>query len=76
MAIRTIAPPSTDDSPRARETGTSNLPTPAPSPQPTHDQIAERAYGRFEARGRADGLDLQDWLDAERELEDSLSESE
>ena len=33
------------------------------------ERIANRAYERYMARGGADGQDLQDWLDAERELE-------
>jgi hypothetical protein len=32
------------------------------------DDIAERAYGIFVARGCADGFDREDWLRAEREL--------
>jgi outer membrane protein TolC len=32
------------------------------------DDIARRAYERYEARGRTDGYALDDWLDAEREL--------
>ncbi len=35
---------------------------------PTVEQIAERAYAIFEARGREHGRDEQDWLQAEREL--------
>ena len=30
--------------------------------------IAQRAYQRFEQRGREHGHDLEDWLEAEREL--------
>lgn len=37
--------------------------------QPTHDDIARRAYALYEQRGRADGLDWQDWFQAERELQ-------
>jgi hypothetical protein len=33
------------------------------------DSIAARAYRRFEERGREHGHDLDDWLEAERELE-------
>jgi hypothetical protein len=33
------------------------------------ERIANRAYERYMARGGADGQDLQDWLEAERELE-------
>ena len=32
------------------------------------DDISERAYEIYSARGRLDGLDLDDWLRAEREL--------
>jgi len=32
------------------------------------EQVAERAYAIFEARGRQHGNDLEDWLQAEREL--------
>jgi hypothetical protein len=34
----------------------------------THDDISKRSYEIFEARGRRDGRDLDDWLQAEREL--------
>ncbi|MCI0573559.1 MAG: DUF2934 domain-containing protein [Myxococcaceae bacterium] len=36
--------------------------------RPTAEQIARRAYELFEARGRQDGNDMEDWLQAEREL--------
>jgi hypothetical protein len=42
--------------------------------QPERDRVAERAYARYEARGRADGQDVQDWLEAEQELRQSSSE--
>jgi len=32
------------------------------------DQIAQRAYQLYEARGRVEGYDVQDWLQAEDEL--------
>ena len=36
---------------------------------PGHDDsVAVRAYRRFEQRGREHGRDLDDWLEAEREL--------
>jgi hypothetical protein len=34
----------------------------------THDEIATRAYELFERRGRGNGYDFDDWLQAEREL--------
>ena len=32
------------------------------------DAIAHRAYEIYESRGRIDGRDVEDWLQAEREL--------
>ena len=32
------------------------------------EQIAQHAYQLYEARGRAEGYDVQDWLQAEDEL--------
>ena len=37
-------------------------------PHPDTDLIARRAYQRYEARGREDGYDMDDWLAAEQEL--------
>jgi hypothetical protein len=34
----------------------------------TNEQIAARAYTKFERRGFVDGFDIQDWLQAELEL--------
>jgi hypothetical protein len=34
----------------------------------TQEQIAQRAYQLWEKRGKAHGSDLEDWLEAEREL--------
>ena len=34
----------------------------------SRDEVERRAYQRFLERGRADGADLDDWLEAEREL--------
>ena len=38
--------------------------------EPTHEDIARRAYQLFEDRGGEHGDDLKDWLQAERELRD------
>jgi hypothetical protein len=35
---------------------------------PTHDDIARRAYEIYRERGGADGLEVDDWIRAEREL--------
>lgn len=37
-------------------------------PENTEDQIRQRAYEIYEARGREDGHDLEDWLSAEEEI--------
>jgi len=36
--------------------------------QPTHEEIAKKAYALYLARGARDGHDLGDWLEAERGL--------
>jgi len=35
---------------------------------PTHEQIAQRAYAIFEQNGRVPGHDKENWLQAEKEL--------
>jgi hypothetical protein len=35
----------------------------------TRQRIAERAYELFQARGRVDGYDIDDWLQAERQIQ-------
>lgn len=37
--------------------------------RPTEEQIAERAYELFLMRGAYHGADMEDWLQAEHELE-------
>jgi hypothetical protein len=39
-----------------------------PSSTVDADAIARRAYEIYESRGRIDGRDVEDWLQAEREL--------
>jgi hypothetical protein len=36
--------------------------------RPSRDEIARLAYHFYEARGRRDGRDVDDWLSAERAL--------
>jgi hypothetical protein len=36
-----------------------------------HEVIAQRAYALYLARGREDGHDVEDWLQAERELREA-----
>jgi hypothetical protein len=66
---------------RKRPQDESNTGTPAPRPsgdshQPGSDSIARAAYERYEARGREDGHDVDDWLAAEREFTRGGSASE
>lgn len=37
---------------------------------PTNEEIAARAYQLFLSRGGSDGLDKEDWLEAEKELKE------
>jgi len=41
---------------------------PRPMVNPTIDQIAARAFALYCERGRQHGRDVEDWLQAEREL--------
>lgn len=43
-------------------------PTGAPQSGPTTEQIAQRAYEIYQSRGGTEGQDIEDWLQAEREL--------
>jgi hypothetical protein len=36
--------------------------------EPRHDDVERRAYELYEQRGREDGHDWDDWLEAEREI--------
>ena len=42
---------------------------------PTHEQIAERAYALYVARGRIFGYALDDWLEAEKQLSEEVRKS-
>lgn len=42
-----------------------------PPYEPTLEEIRARAYEAYIQRGRIDGLDLEDWLQAERELREN-----
>jgi hypothetical protein len=41
------------------------------SSEPSDEDIRMRAYQRYLERGGRDGMDFQDWLEAERELKPS-----
>lgn len=40
----------------------------APQNEPVEEQVRRRAYELYEARGREDGHDLEDWQQAEAEV--------
>jgi len=40
----------------------------------SRDEIAQRAYDLYQARGAEDGRDVDDWLRAERELRERTHE--
>jgi hypothetical protein len=42
--------------------------TPRARRQPTYEEIAAAAYERYLSRGGSHGRDLEDWLEAERDL--------
>jgi len=44
-------------------------------PHTTEEDIRARAYELFEARGREDGHDLEDWVRAEEEINDRKNNS-
>jgi DUF2934 family protein len=48
----------------------------APQSEPTTQQIAQRAYEIYQARGGTEGQDIEDWLQAERELRRGLQPGE
>jgi hypothetical protein len=61
---------------RRRTKKVATMPTVVPdvlSATMTDRDIARRAFELFEARGREHGRDLDDWLQAERELQGSAS---
>lgn len=47
---------------------TMESPEPTLQPQPTPEQIRQRAYEIYSSRNGAPGDEVQDWLQAEREL--------
>jgi hypothetical protein len=48
---------------------------PATNSQMRHDMIARAAYYRAEKRGFSGGSELEDWLEAEAEIDRTLSET-
>lgn len=65
-AVRTTTRPpvdsvKTDTMPGADVTG-------RPNGKPSDDEVRERAYHRYLERGATPGNDLDDWVEAEKEL--------
>jgi hypothetical protein len=58
--------PSPSRPPRARAAETARGNT--GNIEPSHNEIAEVAYLRYLSRGGAHGQDVDDWMEAEREL--------
>jgi hypothetical protein len=48
---------------------------PSPLAQVPHDKIAQRAYEKWIKRGRPQGTDKQDWMEAESELRAEMSKT-
>lgn len=44
-------------------------------PEDLRDRIAQKAYSLYEQRGRLNGYDLQDWLDAEYLVNEQIYEA-
>jgi hypothetical protein len=42
--------------------------TGAPQLEPKTEEIAQRAYEIYQSRGGTEGQDIEDWLEAERQL--------
>ena len=57
--------------PRRKDTGAPQSAGDTTAATIDRDLLAQRAYELFLARGREDGRDLDDWLNAERELRES-----
>jgi hypothetical protein len=63
----TAAAPDAADTFAARPEESDETPREEP-PSPSEEDIRLRAYHRYLARGGSDGMDFEDWLEAEREL--------
>lgn len=48
---------------------------PVELPDGMWERIAQKAYELWEARGRREGRDLEDWLDAETSVMDEIHEA-
>jgi hypothetical protein len=48
---------------------------PTPTAKVYHEKIAMRAYEKWVRRGKNHGCDLQDWLEAEKELQAEMAKA-
>lgn len=53
---------------QATDRGAPETQATSPRFEPTEEEIRARAYRRYLERGGQDGLDFEDWIEAEREL--------
>ena len=60
--------------PRAPTTPVTNTLTPEATTE-LEEQIRRRAYELYEQRGREEGRELEDWLQAESEVKQSMVET-
>jgi Protein of unknown function (DUF2934) len=70
MASKRIQRPESPESKSdASASGAGITPTTAMMPKQLHEQIEKRAYELAEQRGFTPGQEIEDWLQAEREIE-------
>lgn len=70
MAAKRIQRPDSPESKSdASASGPGIEPTSASMPRQLHERIASRAYELAEQRGFVPGQEVEDWLQAEREIE-------
>ncbi|MCX5658191.1 MAG: DUF2934 domain-containing protein [Planctomycetota bacterium] len=75
-AKRNVFTHSTTGSQAAAGQETRNAPTAStPSPTPTHDDIARRAYDIYIRSGKKEGRCAQNWSQAEQELKRAIAAS-
>lgn len=78
-ALETASKSPTDRRPmRGSPSGESpeSMPSSSAAPGRSTELIARRAYELFQQRGGEHGYDIDDWLQAERELADSTRDQE
>lgn len=74
-AVPTVGPGATEATQTARSAMATDASVEFGSPTASEEEIARRAYEIYTERGGRDGYDLDDWLQAERELREARSGS-